>query len=45
MFSGSGGASYEFTVDGITQQARSNQSTFTTSTLLNNERVAVIVYS
>ena len=45
VFSGSGGASYEFTVDGITQQARSNQSTFTTSTLLNNERVAVIVYS
>ncbi|MDB2346022.1 hypothetical protein N9V61_04305, partial [Flavobacteriaceae bacterium] len=44
-FTGSGGASYEFTVDGITQQVRSNQSTFTTSSLLNNERVAVIVYN
>ena len=43
-FTGSGGASYEFTVDGITRQARSNQSTFTTTGLLNNEVVRVVVY-
>ena len=44
VFTGSGGASYEFTVDNITRQVRSNQSTFTTTSLLNNEVVRVIVY-
>ena len=39
------GLSYEFTVDGITVQARSAQSTYTTSVLSNNENVRVIVYN
>ncbi len=44
VFTGAGGVEYEFTIDGITQQARSAQTTYTTSGLLNNELVQVIAY-
>ena len=39
------GFTYEFTIDGVVVQARSNQSTFTTTTLANNENVRVEVFS
>jgi len=39
------GFTYEFTTDGVVVQARSNQSTYTTTSLANNENVRVEVFS
>ena len=39
------GFTYEFTIDGVVVQARSNLSTFTSSSLANNENVRVEVFS
>ena len=39
------GFTYEFTVNGIVVQARSTQSTFTTTSLANNENVRVEVFN
>ncbi|MDC1061141.1 BspA family leucine-rich repeat surface protein, partial [Flavobacteriaceae bacterium] len=39
------GFTYEFTVDGVVVQTRSNQSTYTTTSLANNENVRVKVFS
>ena len=39
------GLSYEFTIDGVIAQARSSQSTYTSSALSNNQNVRVIVYN
>ena len=39
------GFTYEFTVNGVVVQARSTQSTFTTTSLANNENVRVEVFN
>ena len=39
------GFTYEFTIDGVVVQARSNQSTYTITSLGNNENVRVEVFS
>ena len=39
------GFTYEFTIDGVVVQARSTQSTYTSTSLANNENVRVEVFS
>lgn len=44
-FTASGGGEYEFFVNGISKQARSNDNTYTTTVLNNNDKVKVKVWN